>query len=220
MRLLVFVAFVALWPVEAFGQTVNLEFDPDRFADRESAIFYIEAAAMGGQVDVISLNLSSGEAVVEAGEGAGRLYRSDPVFVIVREQVVAPSEGRRFVVAMDAAIPHAQSGEVVNFRPMLRTGWAGERLRVVAYDNAGQEIGETFVPDPRFVRFEAWSEDGQHIAGSNRSFVQDVPLRPFSVDLPAEAAEISVFDQAGSNDSPSEGRLVGRVVEGFIREAE
>jgi len=220
MRVLIIGLLVALWPTGAFAQIIELNFDPGRFADPDAAISYIEAAAMGGEVEIVSLNVSQGSAVIEAGEGAGRLYRSDPVFLIVREQSTRLTEGRRFVVTVDAAIPFAQTGQAVNFRSTGRTGWSGERLRVIAYDTAGQMVGETFVPDPRFVRFEAWAEDGQHIAGANRSFVQDVPLRPFHVDLPASAAMIAVFDQAGSNITPSEGRLIGRVSRGFIGEAE
>ena len=89
-----------------------------------------------------------------------------------------------------------------------RTGWPGEVLRMEALDARGEVIGEFFVRDPRFIRYEGWTEAGEHEAGSNRVFIDErAPLRleVAAPDLEGLAA-IAVYEGAGSWRNPSPGR--------------
>lgn len=190
----------------AFGQQLHIQFEVEQFASPEAAEAYLRQTASGAAITISDLNLTAGTAGIEGAPG--RLFRADPVYRSVVEDAASPV-GHRYELDLSNETAIAMRGEVTPLRPHRRTGWAGEQLRVVAYSGTGEQIAEAFVADPRFVRYEGWDGDGAHIAGSNHSFVQDVPLPPLAVSLPANAARIEVYDQAGSIQAPADGRRIG-----------
>ncbi|WP_421791012.1 hypothetical protein [Hyphobacterium sp.] len=202
----------------AFAQSIELRFQPGQFSSAEEARTYIERAAMGASLEFVELDLASGQVRLNGSAAAAQHFQSDPVFLNVTDRTER-REGRQFELFLTGDDVFAERGAPIELSPTRRTGWPGERLRVVAYGEEGRVLGEAFIADPRFVRYEGWSADGQHVAGSNRGLIQDVSLPPIAVSLPEETVSISVFDEAGSRFAPEEGRLLGRIRVDQILEA-
>lgn len=192
----------------AAAQEVALEFDPDRFSSDHEAQDYIDRAAMGGRILELAIDRTAGTAQV-TGVPA-RLFRADPAFLRVTE-TAPPQQARIFDIHLDSEMAIARPEAPVRMRTGRRTGWPGEQLRIVAQDSSGNVIAETFIADPRFVRHEGWTVQGEHIAGSNRSHIQDAPLPSLSVSLPEATARIAVYDRAGSRHAPEAGRRIGLI---------
>lgn len=202
----------------SFAQSIEIQFDPARFSTADEVREYVRRAAMGAEIEIIDLNLSSGTVELNGSAAAARHFNADPVFHRVEDRTHRTG-GRSFELFLNGNQLSAERGAPAPLLPTRRTGWPGERLRVVAYSLDGRAISEAFVADPRFVRFEGWDENGEHIPGSNRSVIQDVPLPPIAVSLPAETSAIAVYDQAGTHFAPEDGQLLGHIRSDQIVEA-
>lgn len=184
---------------------IELRTEPGAFASAAEFRAHLRHSLRGAEAEIEFVDPVNGIVRLDGGPEAARVLRSDPAFVSVRYDGPAEPQERIYTVFLQngqLTIGTVDSGRGEPLREEA-AGWPGEFVRVVARDASGAVIAEGFVPDHRFVRYEAWNEDGSHEAGSNAAFVQDEQPLDLWVTLPAGTANIEVV--APANEWTGEG---------------
>jgi len=211
------VVLLGVWAglaASAVADPITVHIHTDGAMSEQALTEHVRSALRGARAEILEIDAASGVILLEGDTAAARALRADPDIASINGPHSEPVNDRNLRVTVDqgSVLVEPIAPSLAMIAPVNdRTGWRGEMLRVEIIDATGSVISERFVPDPRFVRFEGWSDTGDHEAGSNRAEIRtDMPIQ-IQLAVPEASASLAVFDQAGSYQSPSEGRLLGSV---------
>ena len=207
------VAVVFLASAPALSDPITVQINTDGAMSEQALTDHVRSALRGAPAEILAIDTASGVVVLEGDAIAARALRADPNIASINGPLVRPINERNLRVTLDqgsVSVEPIASTMSTTTPASRRTGWPGEMLRVEMRDASGLVIGERFVPDPRFVRFEGWSDTGTHETGSNRAEIHTGMPVQIQLAVPEGSVTLAVFDQTGTVQHPSDGRLLSQ----------
>jgi len=192
---------------------ITVQINTDGAMSEQALGDHVRSALRGAPAEILAIDTASGVVMLEGDATAARALRADPTIASISGPLTSQHNEHRVRLTLDAGLMSVESiaSTMATTTPASRrTGWPGEMLRVEMRDASGLVIGERFVPDPRFVRFEGWSDTGTHETGSNRAEIHTGMPVQIQLAVPEGSVTLAVFDQTGTVQHPSDGRLLSQ----------